>query len=215
MSFPVDSDQWRRWQNTELYVEDYGLRLDEVPDSVREAVMEVLRASLSAKGYETSRAVMRLNRFLGDLVGCPAVLGEWSYTFCLFGAPSATEPWGWQLFRAPSHLDLLRARPANGADAGLPGGGAGLRGYRTVRGHPPVRGRGARRARAHALAVAGAAAAGHRRSFDGRRRSASRAAGISRTIFTWGAPTRTTASFPTKGCRAQRFPPRSAASCSI
>ena len=98
MSFPVESDRWRGWQNTELYVEDYGLRLDQVPDRVREAVMEVLRASLSPEGYETSRAVMRLNRFLGDLVGCPAVLGEWSYTFCLFGLPSAAEPWGWQLF---------------------------------------------------------------------------------------------------------------------
>jgi Protein of unknown function (DUF3500) len=104
MSFPIGSDQWRRWQNTELYVENYGLRLDEVPDSVREAVMEVLRAGLSSKGYETSRAVMRLNRFLGDLVGCPSVLGEWSYTFCLFGTPAATAPWGWQLFG--HHLTL-------------------------------------------------------------------------------------------------------------
>src|SRR5271169_6868041 len=50
MTFPVGSDQWRRWQNTELYVEDYGLRLDEGSDSVREAVMEVLRASLSPEG---------------------------------------------------------------------------------------------------------------------------------------------------------------------
>jgi len=104
MSLPVESDLWRGWQNTEIYIEHYGLRLDEVPDPVREAVMDVLRASLSAKGYETSRAVMRLNRFLGDLVGGPAVLGEWSYTFCLFGAPSASEPWGWQLFG--HHLTL-------------------------------------------------------------------------------------------------------------
>ncbi len=104
MSLPIESDLWRRWQNTEIYVENYGLRLDEVPDSVREAVMDVLRASLSAKGYETSRAVMRLNRFLGDLVGGAAVLGEWSYTFCLFGAPSPSEPWGWQLFG--HHLTL-------------------------------------------------------------------------------------------------------------
>lgn len=104
MSFPVGSDQWRRWQNTELYVEDYGLRLDEVPAQVREGVMAVLRASLSAKGYEISRNVMRLNRFLGDLVGGPAVLGEWSYIFCLFGEPAASEPWGWQLFG--HHLSL-------------------------------------------------------------------------------------------------------------
>lgn len=102
--FPVDSEQWRRWQNTELYVENYGLRLEEIPDLLREAVLAVLRASLSAKGYAMSRDVMRLNRFLGDLVGGPAVLGEWSYIFCLFGAPSATEPWGWQLFG--HHLSL-------------------------------------------------------------------------------------------------------------
>ena len=104
LSLPVDSRLWREWQNTELYVETYGLRLDEVSDSVRESVMDVLRASLSTKGYETSRAVMRLNRFLGDLVGGRAVLGEWSYTFCMFGTPSQTEPWGWQLFG--HHLTL-------------------------------------------------------------------------------------------------------------
>jgi len=104
MSFPVDSDLWRGWQNTELYVENYGLRLDETSERVRDAVMEVLRASMSGKGYETSRDVMRLNQFLGDLVGGPAVLGEWSYTFCLFGEPSMSEPWGWQLFG--HHLTL-------------------------------------------------------------------------------------------------------------
>ncbi|MGE0737481.1 MAG: DUF3500 domain-containing protein, partial [Alphaproteobacteria bacterium] len=30
MTFPVDSRIWQQWQNTENYVEDYGLRLDEV-----------------------------------------------------------------------------------------------------------------------------------------------------------------------------------------
>lgn len=96
--FPVDSDQWRHWQNTELYVENYGLRLDAVDEPLRNAVMAVLRASMSPHGYGLSRDVMRLNRFLGDLVGGPSVLGEWSYIFCLFGEPSATEPWGWQFF---------------------------------------------------------------------------------------------------------------------
>ena len=104
MCCPVDSDLWRAWQNTELHVETYGLRLDDTADAVREAVMNVLRASLSAKGYETARNVMRLNRFLGDLVGGPAVLGEWSYTFCVFGSPAPGEPWGWQLFG--HHLTL-------------------------------------------------------------------------------------------------------------
>lgn len=102
--FPVDSDTWRRWQNTELWLEDYGLRLEELSEAQRAAVLAILRASLSAEGYKMSRDVMRLNRFLGDLVGCPAVLGEWSYTFCLFGTPSTSEPWGWQLFG--HHLSL-------------------------------------------------------------------------------------------------------------
>lgn len=97
-SFPVGSNHWRRWQNTELYLEDYGLRLDEVGEPLRNSVLAVLRAGMSAHGYELSRNVMRLNRFLGDLVGGPAVLGEWSFTFCLFGEPSASEPWGWQFF---------------------------------------------------------------------------------------------------------------------
>ncbi len=96
--YPVDSELWRHWQNTELYVEHHGLRLDEVAAPVREAVLGVLRASLSAKGYDVTRGVMRLNRFLGDLVGGPQVLGEWAYIFCLFGSPLESEPWGWQLF---------------------------------------------------------------------------------------------------------------------
>jgi hypothetical protein len=104
MSFPVDSSHWRRWQNTELYLEDYGLRLDEVSEPIRDATTAVLRAGLSAKGFAMSRDVMRLNRFLGDLVGGPQVLGEWSYIFCLFGSPSLQEPWGWQLFG--HHLSL-------------------------------------------------------------------------------------------------------------
>ena len=60
--------------------------------------MAVLQASMSRHGYELSRDVMKLNGFLGNLVGGSAVMGEWSYIFCLFGSPSATEPWGWQLF---------------------------------------------------------------------------------------------------------------------
>ena len=104
MSFPVDSNQWRNWQNTELYVEHHGLRLEEFAPPVRDAVMDVVRASLSAKGFQVSRDVMRLNLFLGELVGGTHVLGEWSYIFCLFGTPSTSEPWGWQLFG--HHLTL-------------------------------------------------------------------------------------------------------------
>ena len=102
--FPVGSELWRRWQNTELYLEEHGLRLDEAGAGLREAVLDVLRGGLSPRGFEKTRAVMRLNGFLGELIGGEAVLGEWSFTFCLFGTPSPAEPWGWQLFG--HHLSL-------------------------------------------------------------------------------------------------------------
>ena len=45
--FPVDSNQWRRWQNTELYLEHYGLRFDEISEPVRDAALAVMRVSMS------------------------------------------------------------------------------------------------------------------------------------------------------------------------
>jgi hypothetical protein len=41
---------------------------------------------------------MRLNEALGDFVGMYTdTLGEWVYWFTLFGEPSESQPWGWQL----------------------------------------------------------------------------------------------------------------------
>lgn len=105
--FDVTANQWRNWQNTEIYVEEHGLRLDEIPEPTRDAIMDVVRASLSERGYEKTSEVMRLNRVLGDLVGGSAVMNEWSYLFCLFGTPSNDAPWGWQLFGHHLALNCL------------------------------------------------------------------------------------------------------------
>ena len=91
------------------------MRLDEISEPLRDAVLAVLRASMSPHGYELSRDVMKLNRFLGDIVHGPAVMGEWSYIFCLFGEPSATEPWGWQFF---GHHLVLNCFVLGHADGG-------------------------------------------------------------------------------------------------
>ena len=48
--FDVKSEQWRNWQNTEIYVEEHGLRLDEIQEPKRDAVMDVVRRSLSPRG---------------------------------------------------------------------------------------------------------------------------------------------------------------------
>jgi hypothetical protein len=94
-SYPADAREWRGWMNPEVYLHRHGLRLDEVRPALRDAAMEVLRASMSPRGYEKARGLMRINHFLGELVNAPRVMNEYSYNFNLFGRPSASEPWGW------------------------------------------------------------------------------------------------------------------------
>ena len=94
---PIESREREIWQNSIVRYENFGLRLDVAPGALQEAAMVVVRASLSAAGYEKTRNLMKLNAFLGDLVGAPRLLGEWCYQLHLFGEPSMTEPWGWQL----------------------------------------------------------------------------------------------------------------------
>ena len=104
---PVGSVLWRKWQNTEIHVESYGLRLEHTSAANRARVLEVLKASLSERGYETSITVMRLNEFLGQLLDATGVLNQWSYNFCIYGVPSSAEPWGWQLFGHHLALNCL------------------------------------------------------------------------------------------------------------
>jgi hypothetical protein len=101
---PLDARQWRMWNNTEIYFFVYGLRMDEISPALRDAICDVLRVSLSDQGFGKTRHAMWLNGYLGELAGAPAILGEWSYNFTIFGEPSDQEPWGWQL--AGHHLAL-------------------------------------------------------------------------------------------------------------
>jgi hypothetical protein len=94
---PIESREREIWQNSIVRYETHGIRLDEVPDVLRQAAMAVVKASLSAAGYEKTRNLMKLNGFLGELVGAPRLLGEWCYQLHIFGEPSPSEPWGWQL----------------------------------------------------------------------------------------------------------------------
>ncbi|MEE9097795.1 DUF3500 domain-containing protein [Pseudarthrobacter phenanthrenivorans] len=105
----VDAPEWQSWANPEFLQHDTGLRLDELEPSVREAVLRVVEASLSPQGYELVRNLMRINGFLGDLVQLPLLMNEFSYNFALYGEPSETEPWGWQLFGHHAALNCLVA----------------------------------------------------------------------------------------------------------
>ncbi|CAH0055555.1 unnamed protein product [Clonostachys solani] len=97
--YHIDSPEWRTWSNPEFLLSDKGVRLDEVSDDLRSAVLNVLRVSLSPEGYEKAIAAMRINGFLGELVESPAIMNEFSYNFVLFGErPSSTEPWGFSFY---------------------------------------------------------------------------------------------------------------------
>jgi Protein of unknown function (DUF3500) len=94
--FPVDDIQWRKWMNQHFYPRQ-GVSFHEMTDAQRDAAFGLMHASLSAKGFELTRNIMRLNETLAELADDHVFLGEWLYFITILGQPSATEPWGWQL----------------------------------------------------------------------------------------------------------------------
>ena len=101
---PLESRDWRTWHNAEMFIFRHGVLLEELSAAQLEAAYDVLRASLSAFGFETARNIMKLNDFLREITGFDESLGELLYFLTIFGTPSATEPWGWQI--DGHHLNL-------------------------------------------------------------------------------------------------------------
>ena len=94
--FPVDAPEWRKWMNQHFYVRQ-GVSLKEMTGAQRDLAFGLLQAAMSARGFELTRDIMRLNETLAELTGDREFLGEWLYYFTMMGTPSATEPWGFQL----------------------------------------------------------------------------------------------------------------------
>ncbi|WP_258804564.1 DUF3500 domain-containing protein [Pseudarthrobacter sp. NS4] len=109
LCYAVDAPEWQSWANPEFMQHDTGLRLDEMDPPVRDAALALVEAGLSAEGYELVRNLMRINGFLGDLVELPLLMNEFSYNVALYGEPSETEPWGWQIFGHHAALNCLVA----------------------------------------------------------------------------------------------------------
>ena len=95
--FSVDDSEWRKWMNQHFYLRQ-GVSFKEMSEAQREAAIGLMRASLSAKGLQLTRDIMRLNHTLGELNNNNfEEYGEWLYWLTVMGSPSAKEPWGWQL----------------------------------------------------------------------------------------------------------------------
>jgi hypothetical protein len=96
-TFPLESDAWRSWSNIHPFMLRHGLCLEQMTEAQRDLALGLLRATLSQRGYETSRDVMRLNDFIGEITGYADEYGEWLYWMSVMGTPSEHEPWGWQI----------------------------------------------------------------------------------------------------------------------
>lgn len=95
---PFDSPHRRRWTNAFSTWLPPGLLLEDLTEDQRLAALTVIRRCMSESGFDEARDVMKLNEALGDLIGrYRDTLREWIYFFTMFGEPSETEPWGWQL----------------------------------------------------------------------------------------------------------------------
>ena len=102
--FPLDAAERRTWINVHMYLFRHGVLLDDLPVATRHLALELMRSTLSARGYGLAQDLMRLNQFLADFTGSPDEYGQWAYFVSIFGDPSNGEPWGWQI--DGHHLNL-------------------------------------------------------------------------------------------------------------
>lgn len=95
-TFALDADEWRMWINVHMNHFRHGVLLDDLTSEQRHAALGVVRATLSGRGFEQARTVMRTNELLAEISGDYNAFGGWAYFFSVFGRPGGPEPWGWQ-----------------------------------------------------------------------------------------------------------------------
>ncbi|MEZ5406785.1 MAG: inositol monophosphatase family protein [Acidimicrobiales bacterium] len=96
-TFAFDADEWRMWINVHMNHFRHGLMLEDLNPAQREAALDIVRASLSARCFHQARSIMRLNELLAEITGDHEAFGEWPYFLSIFGDPAGPAPWGWQI----------------------------------------------------------------------------------------------------------------------
>lgn len=94
----LESDLWRHWQNTPLILQESQLELLDQSQEQRELAQHVVRTSLSETGFWRTQRIVANNVFLGQINGLTDLMNEFCFTLNIFGTPSTSSPWGWQLF---------------------------------------------------------------------------------------------------------------------
>jgi hypothetical protein len=95
-TFPIASDEWRRWHN----IEDWpraGVCYEDLNAQQQKLALAFLKESLSTQGLQKAKNIMTMEVYLASLVPENKDLGGEKYWFTFLGTPSETEPWGWQM----------------------------------------------------------------------------------------------------------------------
>lgn len=96
--FDIEDDEWRKWSNVDNGIYDrQGISLKEMTALQKNMAFELMQFSLSAKGLQLSKDIMKTDQTLKELNNGDTAYDEELYFFTVMGIPSSTEPWGWQL----------------------------------------------------------------------------------------------------------------------
>lgn len=97
-SFEINDQEWRKWCNVDNGIYDrQGVSLKEMKLSQKTSAFDLMQVSLSAKGLQLSKDIMKTDQTLKELNNGSNDYDEELYFFTVMGKPSLTEPWGWQL----------------------------------------------------------------------------------------------------------------------
>lgn len=96
-SFPMEATEWRMWINVHMNHFRHGVMLEDLAQPVRDLALDIVRATMSARGYHHARSIMRVNQLIAELSGDFDAFGEWPYFVSVFGSPDSGDPWGWQI----------------------------------------------------------------------------------------------------------------------
>ena len=96
--FSVNDPEWRKWSNVdhEIFLRE-GISLKEMDQNQRKLAFQLMQQSLSAKGLQLSKDIMKTDHTLREINNNNPIYDEDLFFFTIMGSPSKTEPWGWQI----------------------------------------------------------------------------------------------------------------------
>lgn len=97
-TYAIEDLEWRKWSNVDngIYIRQ-GVSLKEMSPKQKDLAFNLMQESLSAKGLQLSKDIMKTDHTLAELNSRPDMFDEELYFFTIMGTPSTTEPWGWQI----------------------------------------------------------------------------------------------------------------------